>query len=130
MDRRTILAAAAVLPITSAVALAQPDDPVLAAYARWKVMRGEYEAVVKEWAAVISPDKSLGEALDRETDRILDLENEIADMVPVTVEGMAAQLRVMVYNGGHFDACMADATETRFVWSLLAAAENIAGVAS
>ncbi len=51
-------------------------------------------------------------------------------MVPVTVEGMAAQLRVMVYNGGHFDACMADATETRFVWSLLAAAENIAGVAS
>ena len=130
MDRRTIIAVAAVLPITSAVALAQPDDPVLAAYARWKVMRGEYEAVVKEWAAVISPDKSLGEALDRETDRILDLENEIADMVPVTVEGMAAQLRVMVYNGGHFDACMADATETRFVWSLLAAAENIAGVAS
>ena len=51
-------------------------------------------------------------------------------MVPVTVEGMAAQLRVMVYNGGHFDACMADTTETRFVWSLLAAAENIAGVAS
>ncbi len=130
MDRRTIIAVAAVLPITSAVALAQPDDPVLAAYARWKVMRGEYEAVVKEWAAVISPDKSLGEALDRETDRILDLENEIADMVPVTVEGMAAQLRVMVYNGGHFDACMADTTETRFVWSLLAAAENIAGVAS
>ena len=55
MDRRTIIAVAAVLPITSAVALAQPDDPVLAAYARWKVMRGEYEAVVKEWAAVVSP---------------------------------------------------------------------------
>ena len=93
-------------------------------------LAGEYEAVVKDWAAVVSPDESLGEAVDRETDRILDLENEIADMVPVTVEGMAAQLRVMVYNGGHFDACMADATETRFVWSLLAGAENIAGVAS
>jgi len=118
------------LPLLPVLAFATPADPVLDAYARWKVMRGEYEAVVKEWAAVISPDKSLGEALDRETDRILDLENEIADMVPVTVEGMAAQLRVMVYNGGHFDACMADATETRFVWSLLAAAENIAGVAS
>ncbi len=79
---------------------------------------------------MVSPDESLGEAVDRETDRILDLENEIADMVPVTVEGMAAQLRVMVYNGGHFDDCMADATETRFVWSLLAAAENLAGAAS
>ena len=43
---------------------------------------------------------------------------------------MAAQLRVMVYNGGHLDGCMADATETRFVWSLLAGAERMAGVAS
>ncbi len=129
ITRRTALAVPVTLPLLPVSAFATPADPLLAAYAEWQVMRGEYEAVVKEWAAVISPNESLGEAVDRETDRILDLENEIADMVPVTVEGMAAQLRVMAYSGGHLDGAMDHAVESRFVRSLLAAAERIAGVA-
>ncbi len=135
ITRRTALAGAAALPLLPVSASAQSADPVLAAYQKWLAVRADYEQVLKNYSALerqhgvasAGADEYHGAAVDRETDRILDLEAEIADMVPVTVAGMVAQLRVMAYNGGHLGA-MDHAVESRFVRSLLAAAESIAEV--
>ena len=135
MDRRTLIAAAAVLPITGAVALAQPDDPVITAYREWQAMRPEYLQVLANYSAVegrhgvISPEADAYNdgPVAREMDRMMQCEARIANMVATTAAGMAAQLRVMAFAYGHFDKCADDNTEARFVRSLLAGAERIAG---
>ena len=148
--RRRILAGAAAVPLLPAAALAvpgslsllpvasyaQPADPLLAAYAEWQAMRAHYEQVLDNWNDLENrlgnnaPEVNayIAGPVERETDRICDLEASIAKMVATTPAGLVAQLRVAVrtfdYRGD------TDNEEARFVISALAGAENIAGVAS
>ena len=138
MDRRTLIAAAAALPITGAAALAQPDDPVIAVCAEWRAMRAEYLQVLANYSAlegrygIISPEADAYNdgPVARETDRIMECERRIANMVATTTAGIAAQLRVLAFAYGAFDKCADDDTEARFIRSLLAGAEHMAGVSS
>ena len=136
MDRRTVIAAAAVLPITGAVALARADDPVIAASAEWSAMHSEYQQVLTNFSSmerqhgILSAEAEAYNdgAVARETVRIMQCEGRIAGMVAFTAEGMAAQLRVMGLAGGYFDRAADSEVDARFVRSLLAAAERIAEV--
>ncbi len=57
----------------------------------------------------------------------MECEGRIANMVATTAAGMAAQLRVLAFAYGAFDKCADDDTEARFIRSLLAGAERMAG---
>ena len=145
--RRKVIAGAAALPLLPgaayaasatlpASALAQPADPLLAAHGEWQAMRAHYEQVMDNWNDLENrlgnnaPEVNayIAGPVERETNRICDLEASIAKMVATTPAGLVAQLRVAVRAYDYRDDT--DNEEARFVLSALAGAERIAGVAS
>ena len=142
--RRTVIAGAAAMPLLPATALAapvsayaQPADPALAAFREWR-------------AAYDANDAFLATGKDDETpegkvlyDRVCVARLALSDTIATTPAGLALQIRfafAVFGDPGHdgdienpddftFDD-VAEDQEGRLLRSMLAAAENMAGVAS
>ena len=135
MDRRTVIAGAAAMPLLPALALPAEADPVIAAYPEWQAIRADYMRVLANYSALerrygnCAPEAEAYNdgPVTREMDRMMECERRIAGMVATTAAGMAVQLRVWALGYGHFDKAVDDSTESRFVRSLLAGAERMAG---
>ncbi len=134
ITRRTALAGAAALPLLPAAALAAPADPAVEAYRTW---RAAFAAYLASCTGDIADDDPVMNAAQDAEGRAADL---LADTVPTTVAGLAAQLTFAHYAFGevsndsewfdldayHFGK-WADDRDGRLIRSRLAGAERMAG---
>ncbi len=138
ITRRTAIAASVTLPLLPVTALATPADPAVEAYREWRAAYDAYENSSKQPEALI--DESFVEPYgDREWAARLAL----SDAVATTPAGLACQVRFAfgvfgslegdgnIDNPADFEFTgWVDDHEGRLLRSLLAGAENMAGVTS
>ena len=135
--RRAIIAAAAALPLLPVASYAEPADPAVEAYQAWRTAFAAYIATLT--GDVADDDPSMNAAHDAEVRAA----SKLADTVPITVAGLAAQLAIAHHVFGetshdsdwdnldayHFGSWTND-RDGRLIRSMTAGAQRMAGVAS
>ena len=141
ITRRTALAASVTLPLLPVSAFAQPADPAVEAYRVWRAAFAAYVASFKLPDGTSCPDDDpVMNAAHQAEGRAADL---LADIVPTTIAGLAAQLAFAHYAFGetsrdsdwdNLDAyrfeSWADDRDGRLIRSMTAGAERMAGTQS
>ena len=138
ITRRTALAASVTLPLLPVSAYATPSDPAVAAFAEWKALdqeRTRVTAVFNDLEERHGPFTPQSLAYDAETvaplyKRLDAAERRIAEMIAMTPAGLAAQVRIAMERFGYDHGCGMEQVEGRLLRSMLAGAENMAGMAS
>ncbi len=134
----TAIAASVSLPLLPVSVFATPADPVVTAFAEWKVLdreRTRVNAVFNDLEERHGPFTPQSLAFAAETVRPVykrtdAVERRIAEMVATTPAGLAAQVRIAMERFGYDNGSGMEQVEGRLLRNMLAGAEGMAGVAS
>jgi hypothetical protein len=106
ITRRTALAVPVTLPLLPVAALAMPteNDPVVVAFTEWKALDAEVKRMNGVYGKLEDRFGPMAKEVENYRDTTMsqtygrrgEVEGRISQMVPTSVAGMAAQLRIVV----------------------------------